>query len=152
MEHFHQVQDQLREPYRQLQAAIPEVMAGYGALHDAAMAEGALPAKVKELIALAISITRECDGCVVAHARGAAPPGRHPPGTGRDDRRGHQHERRSGHRLGPAGARRLSGVRSAPLPEPPSPRAPWPAVVRRGGAATVSGQDDVRLAGVDEEL
>jgi AhpD family alkylhydroperoxidase len=71
MEQFHQVQDQLREPYRQLQAAIPEVSAAYGALHDAAMAEGALSAKVKELIALAISITRECDGCVVAHARGA---------------------------------------------------------------------------------
>ena len=51
MEQFHQVQDQLREPYRQLQAAIPEVSAAYGALHDAAMAEGALSAKVKELIA-----------------------------------------------------------------------------------------------------
>jgi AhpD family alkylhydroperoxidase len=71
MEHFHQVQDELRAPYRQLQAAIPEVMAGYGALHDAAMAPGELSAKHKELIALAISITRECDGCVVAHARGA---------------------------------------------------------------------------------
>ena len=35
------------------------------------MAEGALSSKIKELIALAISITRECDGCVVAHARGA---------------------------------------------------------------------------------
>ena len=40
MEQFHQVQDQLREPYHQLQAAIPDVMAGYGSLHDAAMAEG----------------------------------------------------------------------------------------------------------------
>jgi AhpD family alkylhydroperoxidase len=35
------------------------------------MTDGALPAKVKELIALAISATRECDGCVVAHARSA---------------------------------------------------------------------------------
>jgi AhpD family alkylhydroperoxidase len=72
MEHFHQVTDDLRAPFRELTEAIPEVMAGYRALSVAAMAEGALPAKTKELIALAISITRECDGCISAHARGAA--------------------------------------------------------------------------------
>jgi AhpD family alkylhydroperoxidase len=27
---------------------------------------------MKELIALSIAITRECDGCIAAHARGAA--------------------------------------------------------------------------------
>jgi AhpD family alkylhydroperoxidase len=47
-------------------------MAGFNALHVAAMAEGVVSAKTKELIALAISITRECDGCIAAHARGAA--------------------------------------------------------------------------------
>jgi AhpD family alkylhydroperoxidase len=31
-----------------------------------------LSAGTKELIALAIAITRECDGCISAHARGAA--------------------------------------------------------------------------------
>jgi AhpD family alkylhydroperoxidase len=72
MEHFHQVQEDLRAPYRELSAAIPEVMAGYNALHVAAMAEGVLSMKMKELIALSISITRECDGCIAAHARGAA--------------------------------------------------------------------------------
>jgi AhpD family alkylhydroperoxidase len=72
MEHFHQVQADLREPYRELSEAIPDVIAGYGALHTAAMAEGALSMRMKELIALAISITRECDGCIAAHARGAA--------------------------------------------------------------------------------
>jgi AhpD family alkylhydroperoxidase len=71
MEQFHQVQDELREPYRQLLEAIPDVAAAYGALHSASMNGGALSAKIKELIALAISITRECDGCVAAHARGA---------------------------------------------------------------------------------
>ncbi|MBV8195077.1 MAG: carboxymuconolactone decarboxylase family protein, partial [Candidatus Dormibacteraeota bacterium] len=30
-----------------------------------------LSAKVKELIALAIAVTRECDGCIAAHARGS---------------------------------------------------------------------------------
>jgi AhpD family alkylhydroperoxidase len=72
MEHFHQVTEDLRAPYRELSEAIPEVIAGFNALHTAAMAEGALSMRMKELIALAISITRECDGCISAHARGAA--------------------------------------------------------------------------------
>ena len=35
-------------------------------------ATGALDAKVKELIALAIAVSKECDGCIAAHAHGAA--------------------------------------------------------------------------------
>jgi AhpD family alkylhydroperoxidase len=57
---------------RRLREAIPDVYAGYAQLHSASMDDGALPGRVKELIALAIAVTRECDGCVVAHARGAA--------------------------------------------------------------------------------
>lgn len=72
MEHFHQITEDLRAPYRELSEAIPDVISGLNALHRAAMAEGALSASHKELIALAISITRECDGCISAHARGAA--------------------------------------------------------------------------------
>lgn len=72
MEHFHQVTDELRAPYRALTEAIPDVMAGYRALQTAAMADGSLSASTKELIALAVAITRECDGCISAHARGAA--------------------------------------------------------------------------------
>jgi len=57
---------------RRLREAIPDVYASYAQLHSASMGDGALPARIKELIALAISVTKECDGCVVAHARGAA--------------------------------------------------------------------------------
>jgi AhpD family alkylhydroperoxidase len=57
---------------RRLREEIPGVYAGYAQLSNAAMSDGALPARVKELIALAIAVTRECDGCVVSHARGAA--------------------------------------------------------------------------------
>jgi len=57
---------------RRLRQTIPGVYAGYAQVHNAAMGDGALPARVKELIALAIAVTRECDGCVLAHARGAA--------------------------------------------------------------------------------
>jgi len=71
-EHFHRVQEDLREPHGALKEAIPGVMAAYSALSTAAMADGALSAKTKELIALAIAVTRECDGCIAAHARGVA--------------------------------------------------------------------------------
>ena len=40
-EHFHQVQEDLRQPYTALREAVPEVMSTYGALSTAAMAEGA---------------------------------------------------------------------------------------------------------------
>lgn len=72
MAHGREVQDALREPYRALRQAIPEVLAGYGELHRAAFGAGALDAKTKELIALAIAVTEQCDGCIAAHARGAA--------------------------------------------------------------------------------
>jgi AhpD family alkylhydroperoxidase len=72
MEHFHHVTEDLRAPYRELVGAIPDVMSGYGAMFEAAMAEGALSTRMTELMALAIAITRECDGCISAHARGAA--------------------------------------------------------------------------------
>ncbi len=70
--HNHELQDELREPFRALRAAIPDVMAGYTSLHNAAFVEGALSIKTKELIALAIAITRECDGCIAAHGRNLA--------------------------------------------------------------------------------
>jgi AhpD family alkylhydroperoxidase len=71
MDHEH-VQEELRGPFSELRGAIPEVLAAHAQLSRAAMAEGTLDAKTKELVALAISITRECDGCIAAHARGAA--------------------------------------------------------------------------------
>jgi AhpD family alkylhydroperoxidase len=65
------VQEELREPSRALRRAIPEVYDGYRQMHAAAYAAGALDEKTKELIALAIAVSKECDGCIAAHARGA---------------------------------------------------------------------------------
>ncbi|HEY6538859.1 MAG TPA: carboxymuconolactone decarboxylase family protein [Candidatus Dormibacteraeota bacterium] len=67
-----QVLKDLAPPIAELRQAIPEVWAGYTQMHRAAMADGALSAKHKELTALAISLVKRCDGCVSAHARGAA--------------------------------------------------------------------------------
>jgi AhpD family alkylhydroperoxidase len=70
--HPNEVLGELRQPARDLREYIPDVVGGYAGMQRAAMAEGALSTKVKELIALAVAVTRECDGCIAAHARGAA--------------------------------------------------------------------------------
>lgn len=69
-----EVRKDLAEPSRRLREDIPEVIDSYATMRRAAITDGALPAKVKELIALAIGATRECDGCIAAHALGAARP------------------------------------------------------------------------------
>ncbi len=42
-------------------------MLGFAKLHREAVADGVLSRKVKELIALGISISAACDGCILAH-------------------------------------------------------------------------------------
>lgn len=64
--------EELREPTRSLRRASPKAWEGLGALHEAAVAEGVLPAKVKELMALAMAVVKQCDGCIAYHARAAA--------------------------------------------------------------------------------
>lgn len=71
----HELLDELSTSGRQLRTAIPEVYSGYVRMAAGAMGDGELSAKMKELIALAIAVTRECDGCIAAHARGAASKG-----------------------------------------------------------------------------
>jgi AhpD family alkylhydroperoxidase len=72
------VREELRVPTRELRHAIPRVYAGYRELSDAALAAGALDVRTKELIALAIAVTRECDGCIAAHAHAAVLAGASP--------------------------------------------------------------------------
>ena len=51
---FEQMRSELRHGYRELGTAVPDVMAGFGAMHRAAVADGELSRATKELIALAI--------------------------------------------------------------------------------------------------
>ena len=62
---------QLRAGLRDLHQAAPEVMRGFGDLHRAATAEGALTRADKELIALSISIAQGCSGCITLHVHDA---------------------------------------------------------------------------------
>jgi len=69
---FTAVIDDLREPTRSLRRAEPDAWAGFAQLHDAAVAEGVLPSRIKELMALAIAVVKQCDGCIAYHAKAAA--------------------------------------------------------------------------------
>ena len=51
--------------------ANPDIMTGFTMLHKAAGSDGALDAKTKELMALAIGIAVRCDGCIAFHVHDA---------------------------------------------------------------------------------
>jgi AhpD family alkylhydroperoxidase len=53
-------------PFRKSQS---ETMQGFGQMAKAAMAEGTVSAKHKELIALAIGVTQHCSGCIAFHVK-----------------------------------------------------------------------------------
>jgi AhpD family alkylhydroperoxidase len=67
--------DDLSPLHRRLRRAVPEVYRGFGELHHAAFAAGALDTRTKELIALAIAVVEGCDGCIASHARAAVQAG-----------------------------------------------------------------------------
>jgi len=55
-------------PLRKEQA---DVARGFHDLHNAALAEGALGTRQKELIALAIAISKQCNDCIGFHVKAA---------------------------------------------------------------------------------
>ncbi|MCB1113640.1 MAG: carboxymuconolactone decarboxylase family protein [Chlamydiia bacterium] len=52
-----------------LRKSLPEVMEGFGKLSMGATKSGALSTKTKELIALAIGVSKQCDGCIGFHLK-----------------------------------------------------------------------------------
>ncbi len=61
----------LEQRLEQLGKELPGPMTGFARLHRKAMEDGALPAKVKEMMALAISIVVGCEGCIAYHVHDA---------------------------------------------------------------------------------
>ncbi|WP_458071753.1 carboxymuconolactone decarboxylase family protein [Rhodanobacter sp. BL-MT-08] len=45
----------------------PDTLAGYQTLSKAGQKTGLLEAKTRELIGLAVAVTRQCDGCITVH-------------------------------------------------------------------------------------
>ncbi|MDP3856941.1 MAG: carboxymuconolactone decarboxylase family protein [Stagnimonas sp.] len=52
-----------------LRADQPELSRGFSALAQAALKEGALEVKTKELIALALGVAARCDACIGFHVQ-----------------------------------------------------------------------------------
>jgi AhpD family alkylhydroperoxidase len=67
----HDVLTDLNPKHRALRKMIPDVYRGFAELSRAALTPGVLDGKTKELIALAIGVVAECDGCIASHAQGA---------------------------------------------------------------------------------
>jgi AhpD family alkylhydroperoxidase len=68
----------LRPPTKSLRRAVPEMWTAFVGTHDAAMAQGEVPTRSKEAVALAISVVKRCDGCIAYHAKAAARAGATP--------------------------------------------------------------------------
>ena len=66
----------LRGLMRGLHGELRGPMSGFTQLHTAAVADGVLDAKTKELIALGIGIAAQCDGCIAFHVHDALKAGR----------------------------------------------------------------------------
>ena len=79
MESARDIRRQLADPVRGMRDQVPDVFGAFAALDQAVMMDGLLSLKVKQLIALAIAVTKQCDGCIAAHAR--VRPGSRPPNS-----------------------------------------------------------------------
>lgn len=67
--------EHLHERLRQFGQEHPGPMTGFARLHKKAVEAGALDTKIKELMALAISIVTGCDGCIAYHVHNAVEAG-----------------------------------------------------------------------------
>ena len=56
---------------KNLEAHAPEAMKAFVAFDKAALAEGAIPGKYKELMALAVAFTTQCPYCIELHSNKA---------------------------------------------------------------------------------
>ena len=56
---------------KKMDALAPELMKAFWAFDKAAIADGAIPVKYKELIAVAVALTTQCPYCIEIHAGNA---------------------------------------------------------------------------------
>jgi AhpD family alkylhydroperoxidase len=56
---------------KSMKEAAPDVMAAFTAFDAAAFADGAIPSRTKELIAIAVAVTTQCPYCIEIHAKRA---------------------------------------------------------------------------------
>ena len=63
--------DQIRAILAELGRLNPGTVRGYRELSDAGAKKDLLGGKTRELIALAVAVTRQCDGCITIHTDAA---------------------------------------------------------------------------------
>ena len=56
---------------KKMEGLAPEVMKAFWAFDKAAVADGAIPVKYKELIAVAVALTTQCPYCIDIHSSNA---------------------------------------------------------------------------------
>ena len=62
---------QITSTIGQIATVSPDIVRGYRAISDAGQKTGKLDAKTRELISLAVAVTRQCDGCITVHTDAA---------------------------------------------------------------------------------
>ena len=71
MLHWNAYRAQLLTTIGSLGRMSPGTVRGYRELSDAGTKQDLLGAKTRELIALAVAVTRQCDGCITIHTEAA---------------------------------------------------------------------------------
>jgi AhpD family alkylhydroperoxidase len=69
--HYLELRQHLEERLTQFGREMPGPMTGFARLHKKAGEESVLSAKMKEMMALAVSIAVGCEGCIVYHTHDA---------------------------------------------------------------------------------
>lgn len=62
---------QIQERIAEIGRTSPDIVRGYRSLGDAGAKESLLGMKTRELIALGVAVTRQCDGCITTHTTAA---------------------------------------------------------------------------------
>ena len=68
---WEQYRKQIRETTAEIARISPDIVRGYRTLSDAGLKTSVLGAKTRELISLAVAVTRQCDGCIAVHTDAA---------------------------------------------------------------------------------
>lgn len=66
-----ELNEQVHSQMKKFAKESPDVMESFMQLHKSSSKDGALPSKMKELIALGIGISSRCDGCIAFHVHDA---------------------------------------------------------------------------------
>ena len=66
---YKDITQELNNYLGKMRKELPEVMNGFSSLAQAALKDGALSQKTKEMIALAVGIASHCDGCIGFHVK-----------------------------------------------------------------------------------